>query len=162
MDQPKREALVPVGKSRKIYNSKVGMCPMIYRLDRLQKILCGLLLLVMFCVFIMIINKTPFILATRRGATQAIPLLWISPVVLLGQAVPLGLRNLGGLLAILSAGLIGGGTVFSTICVRENGGGFTVSWMQWLLCIIVVISSVVAVSRMNMDFTDIGIDDLLN
>ena len=33
---------------------------------------------------------------------------------------------------------------------------------QWLRCIILVISAVLAVSRMNMDFTNIGVDDVLN
>lgn len=135
---------------------------MVFKLDGSQKLLCGLLVLLVGCMIVMSINKTSYVMATRNAGIQAVPLVWICPFALLGLIVPVLLRNLGGLLAILSAGLIAGGTIISLIHTNGAGGGLAVSWAQLFLCVVVVISAVVGVCRMNLDFTDIGIDDLLN
>jgi len=138
------------------------MLKMINNLDRQQKMLCGLTVLTVICLLAMDYSGTPFVLATRTGATQTIPLIWIYPLVFLGLVVPFGLRNLGGLFSVLGAGLVAGGTLCSWIHASASGNGLDVSWAQSLLCVIVVVSGIVGISQMNVDFTDIGMDDLLN
>ncbi len=135
---------------------------MIDRLDRSEKFLCVLLGLTTVCLCVMIYNSNPFVLVNRSGIVQRIPLGWIFPFAFLGLIVPFFLRNLGGLLAIFAAGLIVGGTVLSYIHAYSLGNGFAVSWAQSFLCVILSVSAVVSISRMNVDFTNVGLDDLLN
>ena len=132
------------------------------RLDRSEKFLCGLLGLTTVCLCVMLCSGTPFFLVSRSGIAQKIPLGWIFPFVFLGLVVPFFLRNLGGLMAMLVAGLIGGGTMLSYLHAYSPDNGFAVSWAQSLLCVTLSVSAVVSISRMDVDFTNVGLDDLLS
>ena len=132
------------------------------RSDNSNKLAFLLFCLAVVCVIIVASSGTRFVLATRGGSVHAIPLVWITPLLILGLIVPFWLRNLGGILSLLSAGLIAGGTLFSIFHTNADGNGFVVSWTQSLLCVIVTISAIIGVSQMDVDFTSVGLDDLLN
>jgi len=130
--------------------------------DRSDKTLAWALVLVGVCFAFMAASGTPLVFVSRGGTPQKIPLLWAMLFVLPSSVVPFLLRNLGGLLLVLNAGVIAGSTGMGMLRANARGLELAVSWSQTSLSMIVVIAAVVGLSRMNVDWSDVGIDDLLS
>ena len=78
------------------------------------------------------------------------------------MAIQFLLRNLGGLLLVLAGGLTGGGTVISLIYANANGNNINISWMQTLFAVLMLLVATIGIIRMDVDWTDVGIDDFLS
>ena len=109
----------------------------------------------------MYVNGTPFVLANRMGRVQHISLTWLVPFVLLASCVQYWLRNLGGILLVLSTAILSGGTLFSYWRASTLHLDLHISWGQTLISVVMLVVCMVAFARMNVDWADFGVDDLL-
>ena len=132
------------------------------RFDRSDKILGVLLGLTLLCLTVMALHKLPLILANKDGPPQAIPIVWIFPLAIIGPVASFFLRNFRGLLSLLSCGLIAGGTVMTVFFANAFHRDLDISWSQSILCLVVTFSTLNAINRMDVDFANIGIEDLFN
>ena len=133
-----------------------------FHLDRPQAVSAVLLAIGLLCLLVMAANGTRFVLASRSGVPQTISILLIAVISVIPMAIQFLLRNLGGLLLVLAGGITGGGTVISLIYANANGHNIDISWMQTLFAVSVLLVAIIGIIKMDVDWTDVGIDDLLS
>ena len=130
--------------------------------DRPQAVSAVLFALGLLCLLVMTVNGTRFVLASRSGVPQNISILLIAVISVIPMAIQFLLRNLGGLLLVLAGGLTGGGTVISLIYANANGNNINISWMQTLFAVFMLLVATIGIIRMDVDWSDVGIDDFLS
>ncbi len=103
-----------------------------------------------------------FVIASRITKAAPISILYVFIAVFVAFVPGFFLRNLGAILAVLSAGFIAGGTLATVIRASMWGFALSMSPFQVLLAILIVAGAVVALCDLDVDWSDFGIADLFH
>lgn len=98
----------------------------------------------------------PFVMLSRGLGIYKIPSVWILSLLLLTLPPAMVVRNLGGVLAIVAAGLVSVTTILVSLLEPNQ-----LSIMQLLIGFTVGLMAVVAVMQMDLDLSQFEFNDLL-
>ena len=131
------------------------------KLDTGLRWLLGLLVGIVGCNLLLMATSSEFVMVWY-GRVFGVPLIAVFVASTMGLIMQLLLRNLGGLLIVFGTGLITGGTLLSLLIANAHDSAFNVPLGQVGLVLIMPCAAMIGISRMDVDWADFGIDDILH